>query len=82
MKWLNVKIITQTTWLAGWGQVHRYCGGVYRPSSTVFEELDAWGISTPEHLRYYNYHAAYDFEAIMERNEGKSVNNTRTFIAF
>ena len=53
------------------GQVHRYCAGIYRPSPTVFEELDDWGISTPEHLRYYNYHAAYDFEALMERNEGE-----------
>ena len=29
----------------------------------MFEQLEEWGIHIPEHLRYYPYHATFDFEA-------------------
>ena len=47
------------------GKVDYDSGGVDRPTLTVFEDLDAWGISTPQH---FNYYAAYDFVSLTERN--------------
>ena len=50
------------------GKVDHDSGGVHSPTLTVFEDLDAWGISTPKHSPHFNYYAAYDFVSLTERN--------------
>ena len=39
-----------------------YKGGVYRPSTSIFQRLDDEGIVVDEALRYYPYRATFDFE--------------------
>ena len=63
----------ESLWKSSW-ELHRhestcdagvnrvYKGGVYRPSPSIFQRLDDEGIVVEKTLRYYPYHATFDFE--------------------
>ena len=44
-------------------------GGVYHNPHTIFEKLEQIGIQVPKQDRIYPYHACYDFEAYLRRDQ-------------
>ena len=42
----------------------KYPEKAYRCPKAVFEDLDDLGIVTPNHLRFYPYHATYNYECL------------------
>ncbi|RLJ22871.1 hypothetical protein DJ031_00075, partial [bacterium endosymbiont of Escarpia laminata] len=51
------------------GVRHVFPGGVYRPTPSVFQQLDDEGICVPDHLRYYPYKATFDFECYFDDSD-------------
>ena len=47
---------------------HKFVGGYYKPTPTVFDMLKNEGIVFPEQLRYYPYRATFDFECYFEKD--------------
>ena len=48
------------------GVRHIYPGGVRHPTPSIFQRLDDEGIRVEDGLRYYPYHATYDFECYFD----------------
>ena len=49
---------------------HRFPGGGYQLSPTVFDKLAGLGIEVPDDDKFYPYRATYDFECYFQRVEG------------
>ena len=42
---------------------HKFPGGVYRITKSIFEELDDVDICVPENLRFYPFRSTFDYES-------------------
>ena len=47
----------------------KYPGKAFHCFQTVFEDLDDLGITTPNDLRFYLYHATYDYECLFSKTD-------------
>ena len=46
---------------------YKFPGGVFHLPKTVFELLEEEGVSIPEDLKYFPYHATFDFECLFNK---------------
>ena len=49
-----------------------YGNGIFKPTQSIFEQLEVHGIEIPEELRIYEYRICYDIECTLSRDTGVS----------
>ena len=52
------------------GTKSTYGNGIFKPTQTIFEQLEAHGIEIPEELRFYEYRICFDIECTLSRDTG------------
>ena len=58
---------------------HKFPGGVYRSTKSIFEELDDVDICVPENLRFYPFRSTFDYESFFSSD---SLPNSSSKLAF
>ena len=50
---------------------YRFPGGHYTPYSSIFDEIESFGITVPKNQRFYPYYIGWDFEAMVKQTESE-----------
>ena len=57
---------------------YKFTGGFYNTKSSIFEELEEYGIIIEENHRFYEYFIVFDFEAYLQKIEDSNENTDKT----